>query len=65
MADIHAPQARNPVEVLAALGIKHMGALATGYDETAFLLECREMSVRVNRIVAILPPKGLGVVVFL
>jgi len=42
-----------------------MGALATGYDETAFLLECREMSVRVNRIVAILPPKGLGVVVFL
>jgi hypothetical protein len=35
VADVHAPQARRPVEVLRALLVPHVGAIAPGDDELA------------------------------
>ena len=62
VADIHAPQARDPIEVSAALGIKDIGTLPPCHDERTFLLERGKRSVGVNRMIAILLPDRLGIV---
>jgi hypothetical protein len=48
---------------LAALGIEHVCALATGHDEAAFLLESWEMSMGVDRMIAVLAPEVPAIVI--
>ena len=62
MANVDAPEACNSVQVAPAIHVEHIGTPALRDDESAFLLETREVGKWVDAMVSILTPQRLGVV---
>ena len=58
VADVHAPQAADAVEIAASRGIRDIGAFGLANDQRALALERIEMGPRMQEMILVLLPEG-------